>query len=823
MDATKLVRMSICGSPVLAIVCIGIVSVAHAQPTGGTVLVRDTFAQPSVSGDYEVGGDTGFISNPTPHSPCLTASGDRNQAPLPGCLLPQDGIGNAPDAAGQGALRLTDNGNDRAGFVLYRDPLPLDAGLNVTFKTYAYYGTKPELRGADGISFFLQDGGVAVDRVGAFGGSLGYAQKIEGSESGVTENVPGLPGGFLGVGFDEFGNYANDNEGRGHGCGGTAIDEHGLYPNRISLRGPGKRNGSGAWLDGYCLEQTASVASVASVYAHSRGDAGVEHTVHLEIDPLDSSKPQIRVWWDRAESEPPDLDEPVPAARPDTVRFGFAASTGHLTDVHEIRFLEVDSVEPLPELRVAKSHTGVFAPGGSGAFELKVSVHGEAGAKVRAPIVVTDTLPSGTVDGGATGDGWACLTSADGVTVTCTHAHASPIAAGIELPPITVPVRFPEHVSCTYVNAASVDSSDNASTPEESSATDGYAVHPVLNPDTASYTVGNPVEIPILGNDEGSFDPSSVIVSGAQHGVAAWDPASRKLVYTPAPGSSATEHLTYRVLDACGQEAHTTVTIRATGSASGGAAADLSVTKTVTPPTAGIGDTLTYHVTVRNVGAAAAEDVVYTDTPSKLTRFVSATPSVGTCNDALPIVCHLGTLNAGAAAVVTVELVALESGALENVGAATAITADPDAVDDSSVAAARIARARATLTLVKRKSRSTLYRGDVVRFTIVVGANAGLAAKNVLVCDTVPAALQLVSAPGAHRIGSSRVCWRIPTLAPGKTNAFQLIARARATTRIVNADNVATARGANVAGTVRARARVVVLVGAAPSTPSTTG
>ena len=192
---------------------------------------------------------------------CLTAGTYSTSPPggIPGCVgnpyykgLPQVGnVGKVPDPANSGALRFTDgypNGFGQSGAILSTNTVPSSAGIHVTFKTVTYagytvpyfvggvqYGTGAD--GADGLSFMLLDGAAPATDVGAVGGALSYS--CENSVDNTTQSHPdgtrrgfdGVPGGYLGLGIDEFGNFLNQAD--------TTATGYGYMPNRIGLRGAG--------------------------------------------------------------------------------------------------------------------------------------------------------------------------------------------------------------------------------------------------------------------------------------------------------------------------------------------------------------------------------------------------------------------------------------------------------------------------------------------------------------------------------------------------------------------------------------------------------
>ncbi len=124
-------------------------------------------------------------------------------------------------------LRLTDNAAGRSTAVHLTRLFP-GAGNKVIaeFDFFAYDGS-----GADGVVMTLSDSAIAPVS-GAFGGSLGYAQKSNpGSDCTVPGGCPGFAGGWLGVGLDEYGNFSNPTEGR--------VDGPGFQANSVTIRGSG--------------------------------------------------------------------------------------------------------------------------------------------------------------------------------------------------------------------------------------------------------------------------------------------------------------------------------------------------------------------------------------------------------------------------------------------------------------------------------------------------------------------------------------------------------------------------------------------------------
>ena len=170
---------------VLAAAGLSVSGVAPAL-AAGTTLLTETFRGSSVH--------PGFVSVGTSFKPCLTASQDARQSPVPGCPAGQPGMPPAGDPVGSGALRLTGTGNAGTGSLLYDRALPFSAGLEVRFDHAVQGGSW----GTGGITFFLSDGSKPLTDPGASGG-----------------DGPGVASWYLEVPLDELGSVQGTGPTRG--------------------------------------------------------------------------------------------------------------------------------------------------------------------------------------------------------------------------------------------------------------------------------------------------------------------------------------------------------------------------------------------------------------------------------------------------------------------------------------------------------------------------------------------------------------------------------------------------------------------------------
>jgi len=114
--------------------------------------------------------------------------------------------------------------------------------------------------------------------------------------------------------------------------------------------------------------------------------------------------------------------------------------------------------------------------------------------------------------------------------------------------------------------------------------------------------------------------------------------------------------------------------------------ADLAIVKTDSPDPVGVGQFITYRLTVTNNGPAIATNVTINDPLPAQVNFISANTSIGACSGGATINCSLGTLEVGNSQFVDVIVQANTTGTVTNTATVSGIETDPVPANNSSTA-----------------------------------------------------------------------------------------------------------------------------------------
>ncbi|OKI48049.1 hypothetical protein A6A29_03060 [Streptomyces sp. TSRI0281] len=698
---------------------LGLPGQTAAAQAVGVPLVDETFTGADAMAGFEAFGPACLTGAPEAPAP------GPGTHPLTGC--PAGATGPVPpnNAAPNGYLRLTDASNDQSAAVLYNHALPANQGLVTTFDQWQYGGTTNPP--ADGISFFLIDGAASLTAPGAFGGSLGYAQKLPDDNPNATF-LPGVNRGYLGVGLDVLGNYFGDWEHRGNGCAtrspaGTSFRIPAPGANMVTLRGPGDGT------EGYCfLDATTSnfsttgpwpstlpgqlhgpTTSVPPGSTPQEAEALLEpsrRTVTVEVSPSPDPVVTVSIDFHDGNGTQQVLSTPAPQPVPASYKFGFAASTGLFTDVHLIRNVSVHPAAALPQLNLVKQVSQEpplptpLTPGTQVPYEYVVT---NSGNVPLTDVAVTDdkvtgiTCPQTSLAVGATMTctGTYTVTEADGTAGSVTNtatAHGDAGGTPVVSPPddVTLPVQSGPGIRL------------------EKSA-DDTRVYRAGDEVTYTYTVTNtgPQELTGVG-----------VTDDRVTGVTC---QATTLAPTGQPGDSTTCTGTYTITDADAEQGSVTNTATAQGQSAG--------TSVVSPPDdvtlivsseLGLrleksaddsrvyraGDVVTYTYTVTNTGNATLTGVGVTD-------------------DLVPdVTCGATTLAPGATTTCTgtytVTAADAARGTIVNVAAAHGQSGSTPVVSPPDDVTLR-AGGEPGLRLTKTVDDSRTYKvGDVVTYTYTV-------------------------------------------------------------------------------------------------------
>jgi uncharacterized repeat protein (TIGR01451 family) len=628
---------------------------------------------------------------------------------------------------GDGWLQLTGAELGQSpGSAVLDDPFPTNLGIAVEFDYATFGGIELGGKRGDGFSFFLMDGSQPAG-VGISGGGLGYTF---------------LPGGYVGIGFDEFGNFSAD------------INGPGQQPDKIAIRGAEDNS-----VAGYTFLTNADPPG-GTVETGNRTGA---RRVRISITPDGSGGLFLNL---ASTSGPGTPFEPVitdfnlvaagQPALPPTFKIGFSGSTGGATNFHEIRDLTVNVPT---DLRITKSATTVVHPRQQLSYTLTAT---NSYLNPDTGVVVHDDVPAGITD-----VTWTCSPGANGGTCQTPSGSGNAVNAVLDLPGsgasaiVTVQGTASDAVADSVVdNTAEVipppdrldlDGTNNSATAATTvlpfadlavTKTTSTAA-PVLFGATMSYLLGISNNGP--GDADGvqlndpvpaALDPTTVQAPGCTVAAA----VLRCPVGALAAGESAEFTVTGQVLgseQACVREGvvntagFTSVSAdnvpdndTATVTTPCQVPVDLSVTKTA-PATVMLGDRFSYHITVANSGPFAAPDVVVHDEVPTLVTDVTWECSIsdgsacgvpaGTGNTVHTVV----TVPSGGSATIVVTGTAAELGAVGNTVISQACPAclNPGGRDVTATAGLRIVPRTLPATSVPFKRIA-----DVGLLCLLVGA-----------------------------------------------------------------------------------------------------
>lgn len=451
------------------------------------------------------------------------------------------------------------------------------------------------------------------------------------------------------------------------------------------------------------------------------------------------------------------------------------------------------NVEGTADVAVTKSGPATVAAGGSVSYTLSVA---NLGPSTAANVTVTDTLPTGATFVSATGGGtlngrvvsWPAIASLEsGISQTFTVVVTAPTSPGsfTNIAAATSTTADENTSNNRVAVVTNVDAPNTADISVTKRTLLTARAHASL---TYQLTVANagpaaaanvvltdtlPAGATFVSATGGGTLAGNVVTWPAIPSLESGQNVSYALVITPPSVAGAIVNIA----------AVTTTTTdpnlannRATFTTDVDVSANLVVTKTG-PPSAVVGDTVSYAITVRNAGPSPAADVAVSDTIPANSTFVSA-DNGGSISGRIVSWPTIATLANGATAAFTVRVVVSPSGAstIVNIAAVTSSTSDPDPGDNRTTVTTPLGPTPASADLATIKTGpATVVAGGTIEYTIMVVNQSAIEARDVRVTDTIPSGAVFVSASGGATVQGRVVTWPvIPALAGGASVELRL-------------------------------------------------
>ena len=328
------------------------------------------------------------------------------------------------DPAGQGWLRLTPATTNQAGFAYYNTAYSTANGFLIEFEYGSWGGTS-----ADGFVVYLFDGATPTFNIGNFGGSLGYA-------NGCSPD-PGLSRAYIGIAFDEYGNFSNPADRCKNGGPGQRA-------NSVTVRGEGNGIDNGtnyAYLTHNQLSTaTQRIDCPSSQCGTSRpSPLSYYRKVRILMYPSGGTY-NVQVEMQFVQGDPYETvisTYTLPTPIYPSLKIGFSAATGGSTNNHEIRNLTIDVFDAIADKQITGGFNGTLFAGSQVPYLVNVTNNGPD--PDTGPVTVTSTLPAALGYAGFSSSGsWSCTNS--GQLVTC--QHPGPLAPGASLATLTLQLNI---------------------------------------------------------------------------------------------------------------------------------------------------------------------------------------------------------------------------------------------------------------------------------------------------------------------------------------------------------------------------------------------
>jgi M6 family metalloprotease-like protein/uncharacterized repeat protein (TIGR01451 family) len=200
-------------------------------------------------------------------------------------------------------------------------------------------------------------------------------------------------------------------------------------------------------------------------------------------------------------------------------------------------------------------------------------------------------------------------------------------------------------------------------------------------------------------------------------------------------------------------------------------AADLAVTIATTPDPLYVGSTLTYTITVANLGPSPATGVTVTNTLPAGLSYVSSSSSQGTIGAVGNLVtANVGNLAVGGGAVVTIQTTPTSAGNFVNAASVAGNETDLNPANNTAQTSTLVSPA-ADLAMAVVDSPDPVLLGNGLTYTLFVTNLGQIIATNVTVANTLPAGVSFVSAtPSGYTLAGGVVTFtNLGNLGTGET------------------------------------------------------